>query len=301
MGSARRDSPRGTAAGLGGLALARTAGAAQGEAAAPDLRLGVCDWSLGMRGRQAFEAAGRIGLEGVQISPPGPADTLSYATAAEQAGYRAIVRDTGVRVASVGLTVTNACPLATDPRGPAWLVQTVEAAHALGCRAALIACFAKGDLLEEATGQLKARDVDAVVGRLKEAAPHALKKGVVLGLESLLSAADNLRVLDRVGSDAVQVYYDIANSTSRGYDVPAEIRMLRGRISQFHFKNTQGVLGEEGVKCEPIAEAVREIGYRGWLVLERSFGGDPAGYFGRNVAYLRRLFGLPAPRAGGAA
>ena len=256
------------------------------------LWVGICDWSLKVKGRKSLELAGSIGLDGVQISPLEAAEVLSYSTRAEQKMYAAAVKDTGVRIASVGLNVTNKYPLATDPRGPGWLIQTIDAAAAMGCKATLLAFFGNGALMDGNTKKLKKKEIDSVVGRLKDAAPHAKSKGVYLGLENTLSARDNITIMDRVGSDYVQVYYDIANSTKNGYDVPAEIRMLKGRICEFHFKNTDGVLGESGVKCEPIAEAINEIGYEGWLVLERSFGDDPLAYFKQNADYIRKLFAL---------
>ena len=54
----------------------------------------------------------------------------------------------------------------------------------------------------------------------------AEKAGVILGIESWLSAADTMRILNRVGSPAVKMYYDVCNSTDRGYDICKEIRWL---------------------------------------------------------------------------
>jgi len=232
--------------------------------------------------------AASIGLDGVQVSPQGDAEVLSYATPEEQAMYAKAMKDTGMKIASAGLNVTNRFPLATDPRGPAWLTQTVDAAVAFGCTATLIAFFGKGDLKDQ--DGLKTNHIDTVVGYLKEAAPYAQSKGVYLGLENTLSAKDNMAIMDRVGNDHVQVYYDIANSTNNGYDVLKEIRMLKGRICEFHFKNTAGVFGEAGIDLPPVVEAVNDIGYKGWIVLERSFEKDHLAYFKKNADYVRKLF-----------
>jgi L-ribulose-5-phosphate 3-epimerase len=262
---------------------------------APKLRLGICDWSIGARGDvKSMELAAELGLEGVQISPKAPAATLSYATAEAQQAYKAASKKTGMGIASVGLTVTNGCPLATDERGVAWLNQTIDAAAALGCTATLIAFFGKGSL-QGPGKKLKQADVDAVVAKLKAVAGRAKAKGVMLGLENTLSAKDNLAIIERVGSDAVQVYYDIANSTAGGYDVPAEIRMLKGRICEIHLKESKGLLGKGQVKVEPIAEAVAASGYSGWLILERAQGrkwAEKKAYLMANAAYARKVFRL---------
>ena len=98
--------------------------------------------------------------------------------------------------------------------------------------------------------------------------------------------------MDAVGHASVQVYYDIANSTSNGYDVPAEIRMLGNKICQFHFKDNQGQFDSGNPQMEPIIEAIKDIEYKGWIILERGFGKDKAEYFKANAEFTRRAFGL---------
>jgi len=257
----------------------------------PRLRIGVCDWSLKIKGCKALEMAARIGLDGIQISPTtGPREILSYSTPEEQAEYKQAMQDTGIQIASVGLNIANKCPIATDPRAVSWLVQTIDAAAALGADSTLIAFFGKGDLRDKKTGKIKKAEFNSVVAKLKEAASHAKEKGIYLGLENTLSAKENLQIIDGVGSDYVRVYYDIANSTRNGYDVPGEIRMLGDRICQFHFKNTKGVFGKEGIDLHPIVESVNAINYQGWVVMERAMGKDIEAYFRANAEYIRKLF-----------
>ena len=47
----------------------------------------------------------------------------------------------------------------------------------------------------------------AIVARLRRAAPLAEKAKVVIGLETALDAAGNVRLLDEVGATAVRVYF----------------------------------------------------------------------------------------------
>jgi sugar phosphate isomerase/epimerase len=144
-------------------------------------------------------------------------------------------------------------------------------------------------------GELKPADYDALVTRMKAIAPKAAAAGVVLGLENWLSAKQNLEILDRVANDAVRVYYDVGNSTHKGYDVPAELRALKGRICMIHFKDGPHYLGEGKVKMEPIAEALRDIQYEGWIVLETSCpSNDPEADCKRNATFVRKLLDLPA-------
>jgi len=294
----RRDVLAGTAGGVAGATLLGELLAA--KAAAPGIRLGVCDWSLGLRDTRALDAARRIGLDGVEISPSNVAKTLSYVDAEVRKQYKAKMAATGLTVCSLATTLTNSYPLATDPRAPGWLTQTIDTAAVLGAKVILLAFFGKGDLLEGKGGEKGPRKfnrkaVDAVVARLKAAAPHAKAKGITLGIESWMSGKQHLEVLDAVAHDSVGVYYDIANSTRSGYDVPAEIRELKGRICQLHFKDNKGSFDSGDPKMGPIVEAVKAINYRGWIVLERAFGRDREAYFKGNARFVRKAFGLKAP------
>jgi sugar phosphate isomerase/epimerase len=204
--------------------------------------------------------------------------------------YKDLMQKTGVAVSSVAMGFLNGAPLATDPRGPAWLEQTIEATKDLGAHVILVAFFGKADLRRGK--ELKKQDIDVVVERLKNAAPKAQEAGVILGIENTLSAAQNLAILERVPSETVRVYYDVGNSTDNGYDVPGEIRTLGDRICQFHFKDDGHYLGEGEVNMPPVAEAIHAINYKGWIVLETAIPSkDRDADFKRNVEFVRKLMG----------
>jgi sugar phosphate isomerase/epimerase len=106
------------------------------------------------------------------------------------------------------------------------------------------------------------------VRRLKAAAPKAEQAGVILGIESWLSADQHLEIIDRVGSKSVQVYYDVCNSTDRGYDIYQEIRKLGKRICEFHAKENGSLLGKGNVDFHKVRAALDDIGYSGWIQIE---------------------------------
>ena len=201
------------------------------------------------------------------------------------------MKSTGLVISSFMMGLLNSDPLASDPRGPAWLEQSIDAAKDLGAKVILVAFFGRGSLLRGK--ELKTDDVDVVVERLKAAAPRAKEAGVILGIENTLSAQQNLDILGRIGHDSVRIYYDVGNTTSMGYDVPAEIRQLNDKIAIFHFKDGPSYLGEGKVKYAPIAEAIRAINYQGWIVLETSNPSkDRIADTKRNAAFIRKLFGM---------
>ena len=69
----RRDFMVGVAAGLAGLGVTGVA-----SAATKGLYVGVCDWSIGMRGKiEGMKMAAEMGLDSLQISPLKPEKVLS--------------------------------------------------------------------------------------------------------------------------------------------------------------------------------------------------------------------------------
>jgi L-ribulose-5-phosphate 3-epimerase len=226
-------------------------------------RLGACDWSIGKMGDpRAFDVAKEIGLDGVQVSLGTDANNMRLRQAEVQQEYKDAARKNGLQVASLAIAELNRIPYKSDPRTIPWVSDSVDVCKALGVRVVLLAFFSNDDLRDDAAG------VDEVVRRLKAVAPKAEKAGVVLGIESWLNAQQHIEILDRVGSPAVQVYYDVCNSNDRGYDIYKEIRQLGKRICEFHAKENGSLLGQGKVDFHKVRAAMDDIDYRGWVQIE---------------------------------
>lgn len=267
------------------MALASAGGLYLSKARAADparIRIGSCTIGL----LQAKEA----GLDGVEVNVGAPADRLRIAAAAVRSGLKSQMQQSGLAVRSLMMGLLNEAPLATDPRAPAWLEQSIDAARDLGAKVILVAFFGRGDLLA-ADGRLKQQDVDAAVQRLRAAAPRAADAGVTLAIENYLPVAENVCILDRIGHDSVQVYYDVFNTgVTKGYDVPAELRLLKRRVAQVHFKNGPHYLDDRKGYFESVVAALNEIDYAGWIVLETSSPSkDRVADARRDADFVRRL------------
>ena len=270
--------------------LQQTAGAAAtltlmpGIAAAAEtkIRVGACVVGL--------EAAKQAGLDGVEVRSGSAADELDIFKPATRERLKGQMLATGLPVCSIMMGLLNDYPLATDPRAPAWLTQCIDAAQDIGAKTILVAFFSAGDL--QSGKKIKEPEFKAAVERLKAAAPRARDAGVTLAVENMLSAEQNLRMLDEIGHDAVRVYYDVYNlGKSMGYDAAAEIRALKGRIAQIHFKNGGDYLDADKPFFERMAAAVKETAYAGWIVLETSSPSkDGVADAKRNGDYIRSLF-----------
>ncbi|MCE5267572.1 MAG: sugar phosphate isomerase/epimerase [Planctomycetaceae bacterium] len=253
-------------------------------------KIGACDWSLGKPSDPAaLDVAKRIGLDGVQIGMGSLANEMHLRRADVQAKYREAVRRTGLEIASLGITEMNNVPLKSDVRAAKWLAQSVDICRALGLKLVLIPQFCAGDL-----DMRKTVEIDRLVNVLRDSAPAAEKEGVAFGLENYLSAEDNMRIIERVGSPAVMVYYDVGNSTDKGRDVCKEIRTLGKLICELHFKDAGYPLGHGRIDFGKVRKAIDDVGYRGWIHLESAAPRGVVSDYTAQCKFVRSLF----PRAG---
>lgn len=232
-------------------------------------RIGACDWSIGKMGDPAaFEVAKQIGLDGVQVSLGTAADDMRLRKPEVQQQYKEAAKKAGLEAASLAIGELNSIPYKKDLRTVPWVSDSIGVCQALGMRVVLLAFFGNGDLRDDKAG------MEEVVRRLKAVAPKAEQAGVILGIESWLSADQHLEIIERVGSKSVQVYYDVCNSTDRGYDIYAEIRKLGKHICELHAKENGSLLGKGNVDFKKVRAALDDIGYQGWIQIE---GAVPAG------------------------
>ena len=250
-------------------------------------KIGACDWSIGkMDDPAAFKLAREIGLDGVQVSMGTEANNMHLRLPEVQARFKESANAAGVAIASLAIGELNNIPYKSDPRTVVWVSDCIEVCKALGVRVVLLAFFGKDDLRDDKAG------IDEVVRRLKTVAPKAEKAGISLGIESWLNADEHLEIIDRVGSKAVRVYYDLCNSTDRGYDICKEIRQLGKLICEFHAKENGALLGRGKIDFRKVRAAMDDIQYAGWIQIEGAVppGGSILESYQANCRFLREIF-----------
>jgi L-ribulose-5-phosphate 3-epimerase len=262
------------------------------------VRVGMTDWNLGQRGDITKIALAReIGLDGIQVSVQYPTDgkTPTLRDTKTQADFRRAALDNGIQICSlaIGSPGKSRLPLHTNPAAAILLVEAVEVAHNIGTNNILLPIL--GDSHIDMTNQSQ---VATFVAMMKEVARYAEKYGVVVGLEDWISAEDNIRLLDAIGSDHVAIYYDAHNIVARAkvQDIYAEPKLLGTRISQVHVKNANMLLSSPGGRLDwpRMAQEFHEIGYRGWYVLETdSPTKDIIADTRANIEYVKKTFRMP--------
>lgn len=271
-----------------GMAALACPALSQTKAVGNRFRIGACDWSIGPPGDlKAFAVAKQIGLDGIQVSLNTASDHEHLRKPEVQQAVKEAARQSGVQIGGLAIGLLNQIPYKSDPRTEVWVQDSVDVANALGVTTVLLAFFSNNDLKNDPKG------TKVVIDRLKAVAPKAEKAGVVLGIESWLSASEHMAILDAVGSPAVKVYYDVCNSSDMGYDIFREIRTLgKDRICEVHLKENGYLIGQGKVDLLKVKQALDDIGYAGWLQIE---GAVPKGQpmlesYIKNNRTVRSLF-----------
>lgn len=259
----RREWVLGSTLAAGGFLRRLPAGLEAAVARTARFRIGVCDWTLGLRADpKSLEVAARLGLDGVQVDLGDPKAGLPLLRPEVQKDFLEKSSKQKVAIASLAIGALNGVPYKSDARAERWVDESIDVCRALGVRVVLLAFFGDGDLRNDPKG------IEAVVQRLKQVTPKAEKAGVILGFESWLSAAQHMDILNRVASPALQVYYDVANSHKEGYDIYKEIRVLGRHICEFHAKDYDDLYGKGSISFPQVRRAMDDIGYRGWIHME---------------------------------
>jgi L-ribulose-5-phosphate 3-epimerase len=259
--------------------------------AVTQLRISACDWSIGKSSDLgAFDVAKEIGLEGIQVNLGNLKNNLHLRERSRQQLYVDKSKDTGIAISSLAIAELNNVPYKEDPQTEVWVSDSIDVAKNLGVTVVLLAFFHKNDLRGDEKGKQE------VIRRLKSVAPKAERMGITLGLESYLSAGELVDIIQKVGSNAVKVYYDFRNSADAGYDVIKEIRFLgKEAICELHMKENGFLLGKGTLDWKRISETLKDIGYvgDGWMQIEGAIPNDAdlVESYRYNFKYLKDIFG----------
>ena len=255
-------------------------------------RYSIRNGSLERDWKEALEVAGRLGFDGVELTVKEEPELDRLLT---DAGRDEVLGWTGASGAGASsLSISPYGPLTKkDLRGDAetrtkavdLVRRSLRACKRLGGAGVLLPYFERQemDITEQEAGWL-AED-------MKQCAELAEELQVDVCLETSFSSAQLKRVCDAVGSEHVGAYQDIANALHFGHDPVEMPRALGERVKMVHVKDTKGaMLGEGEVDIPGCREALREIGYEGWLVFETSPGDDAVASAEKNLAFAKKAF-----------
>jgi sugar phosphate isomerase/epimerase len=265
------------------------------EIVVPRYRIGVCDWMILKRQKlNAFPLAKELGADGVEVDMGSLGDRPTFdnqlAKPEVRAQFLAKAKELNVGISSIAMSGFYAQAFAERP-DLQMLNDCFETAKALGVSVVFLPLGVKDDLRKRP--ELRPE----IIRRLKVAGKVAHTDGIVIGIETSLDANAEAALLDEIGSSAVKSYFNLANALEHGRDVSAELKVLgKDRIVQIHASNHDGCWLEKDpqVDLKKIKATLDELGWSGWLVIERSRDAvrptEVKYNFSANVAYLKKVF-----------
>ncbi|HEU5395627.1 MAG TPA: sugar phosphate isomerase/epimerase family protein [Verrucomicrobiae bacterium] len=263
-------------------------------------RIAVCDWMILKRQKLgAFPLAKELGADGVEVDMGslGTNDTFISEITRDPAVRKQFLdasRKTGVEISSIAMSGFYAQSFAERPTVPRMTQDCIDTMKEMDVKVAFLPLGVRSDLVKHP--ELRSK----VVERLKLIGAQAEKAGVIIGIETELPAADQVKLLDDVGSPAIKIYYNFANPLQNGRDLIAELKLLgKDRICQIHCTDQDGDWLQDDPKIDmpKVKQTLDEMGWSGWLVIERSrkagMGRNVKANFTANVAYMKSVFQKP--------
>jgi D-psicose/D-tagatose/L-ribulose 3-epimerase len=161
--------------------------------------------------------------------------------------------------------------------GLSYLFECIEAARLMGAANLVGPLYSAVGRTWQASAGERARDIDLLLENLAYLADFAAESGVTLCLEplnrfetSFINLAEQaIEVVDRVANPACQIMLDTFHMNIEEKSLGAAIRAVGPRLRHVHAcENDRGAPGSGNVAWGEVAQALKEIGYDGPVVIE---------------------------------
>lgn len=262
----------------------------------PGYQIAVCDWMILKRQKLgAFELASEIGADGLELDMGGLGNRPTFDSKLFDPVIRKQFLDESqklnVKIASIALSGFYAQPFYNREGIEKTIDDGINTMLLMNVKVAFLPLGVEGDLVKFPERRA------AIVERLKMVGAKAEAAGVIIGIETALDAAGEVKLLDEIGSPSIKIYFNFANALQNGRDLYKELQILgKDRICQIHCTDEDGVWLENNQRLDmpKVKKVLDEMEWNGWLVVERSRDAnntrDVKENFGANVRYLKSVF-----------
>ncbi len=259
-------------------------------------KIGLIDLMLLKRQKlSAIPLTKEIGADGVEIDMGGLGTRTSFDNQLKVDSNRQKfldkAKELNVEIFSLAMTGYYAQSFCNRPEYRQSIEDCIATMKAMNVKVAFLPLGVQCDLAKDP------RVRDSVVARLKVAGKIAEASNVIIGIETALGATEEVKLLKDIGSDHIKIYFNFSNPLKEGRDLIKEIKTLgKDRICMIHCTNKDSVWlqNDPQIDMKKVKETLDEIGWSGWLVIERSRDAtkprDVKGNYGANTAFLKSVF-----------
>ncbi len=270
------------------------------------MRLAICNEIFqGWTPEAVVEYCAKLGYDGLEIAPFTLAKTVGEILPQQRRQIREAAARAGVSICGLHWLLVRAEGLhlnhpeaAVRERTTRYLCDLVDCCADLGGKILVLGSPKQRSILPDVTAQ---QAWDLAAQTLVEVVRRAEKQGVVVCLEPLSpeetnfinTAAEAIRFSQQFNSAAMKIILDVKAMCSEAESIPRLISQSWPHFAHFHAndKNLKGP-GFGEVDFGPIGEALRQVGYDGWVSVEVfKFEEGPEAIASQSLEYLRRVFG----------
>lgn len=262
----------------------------------PRYRIAVCDWMILKRQKLgAFQLTKDIGADGLELDMGGLGNRPTFDSKLNDPAVRQQFLDTAkglnIAISSIAMSGFYAQSFAERPDVEKMVQDCIDTMVLMNVKTAFLPLGVQCDLVKRP----ELRPV--IVQRLKAVAANAEKAGVVIGVETALPAAEEVKLLDEINSPAIKSYFNFSNALQAGRNLQEELKTLGAkRICQIHCTDTDGVWLQHNTRLDmkAVKKTLDKMHWSGWLVIERSRdANDPRNVkknFSANTSYMKSVF-----------
>lgn len=274
------------------------------------MKFAICNeifdkWAL----KDTFAYAAKAGYDGVEIAPFTIAHDVTRISGDEREMVRDLAAAQGISISGIhwvlahtdGLHLTHP-DAAVRTRTARYLVELVDFCADLGGACMVVGSPKQRSLME---GVTKEQAWEWATAAFREPVMRAEQRGVTICFEPLApsetdfinTAAEAIQFVSQLRTPHFKIILDVKAMSSESIPIPDIIRQSWPNFAYFHAndRNLKGP-GFGAVDFTPIAAALHEVRYQGWISVEVfRFEEGPQVIASKSIEYLKRVFSLDHP------
>ena len=260
-------------------------------------KVAACDWMMLKRQKLGeFKLSHEIGADGVEMDMGGLGKRDTFDNKLHQVYFQELFKKTAaeyqIEVPSIAMSGFYGQSFLKHRNYRVLIDDCIKTMQVMGAKIAYLPLGGCGNDWKTDDEQRR-----RLVSRLHVAGEMAHSEGLVIGIRTGLSAKEDIKLLEQINSEGIQIYFSVQEALDNKRDLYKELKTLgRKRICQIHLSETDGVTlpHSKNIDMHRVKEQLDKMGWSGWLVVERSRdAGDVRNVkknFGMNIRYLKEVF-----------
>ena len=260
-------------------------------------KVAACDWMMLKRQKLGeFKLSHEIGADGVEMDMGGLGKRDTFDNKLHQVYFQELFKKMAaeyqIEVTSIAMSGFYGQSFLKHRNYRVLIDDCIKTMQVMGAKIAYLPLGGCGNDWKTDDEQRR-----RLVSRLHVAGEMAHSEGLVIGIRTGLSAKEDIKLLEQINSEGIQIYFSVQEALDNKRDLYKELKTLgRKRICQIHISETDGVTlpHSKNIDMHRVKEQLDKMGWSGWLVVERSRdAGDVRNVkknFGMNIRYLKEVF-----------